>query len=106
MSADHFRALALSLPEAQESAHFGKADFRVRGKIFAGFTASVVAYVKLTPEQQHMLAEAEPQMISPIPGGWGRKGWTVLDQDKADGALMRSVLRMAWQNVAPRSLQT
>ena len=29
------RKLALGLPEAEEKAHFGKADFRVRNKIFA-----------------------------------------------------------------------
>ena len=35
MSADTFRRIALSLPEASESAHMAHPDFRVRGKIFA-----------------------------------------------------------------------
>ena len=105
MTAARFRALALALPEAAESSHFGKADFRVRKHIFAGFNAEGHAYVKLTPEQQEMLASAEPKVITPIPGGWGRKGWTLIDQEKADEALMRSTLRMAWANLAPKSLQ-
>lgn len=35
MKGEDFRNLALSLPEAAESSHFGAADFRVRGRIFA-----------------------------------------------------------------------
>ena len=60
MSTELFRQLALALPEAEEKSHFGKADFRVRNKIFAGFTADGVAYVKLKPEpeQQDILTSA------------------------------------------------
>ena len=104
MSGDLFRRLALGLPEAEEKSHFGKADFRVRNKIFAGFTAEGSAYVKLTPEQQDMLCAAEPGHISPIKGGWGRQGWTLVNQTKADEALLKSVLLMAWKNVAPKRL--
>jgi hypothetical protein len=105
MSSTRFRTLALAQPEAVEKSHFGKADFRVRDKIFAGFNDKGMAYVKLTPEQQEMLVSAEPSIISPIPGGWGRKGWTLLDQQKADDDLLKSALKMAWKNVAPKSLQ-
>ena len=51
---DGFRRLALSLPEATESAHMGHPDFRVRGKIFAtlGSPDDGWGMVKLTPEQQ------------------------------------------------------
>ena len=53
MTADEFRSLALSLPEASEGAHMGHADFRVRGKIFATLTPDEDrGMVKLTPEQQ------------------------------------------------------
>jgi hypothetical protein len=105
MSSTRFRTLALAQPEAVEKSHFGKADFRVRDKIFAGFNDKGMTYVKLTPEQQEMLVSAEPSIISPIPGGWGRKGWTLLDQQKADDDLLKSALKMAWKNVAPKSLQ-
>jgi hypothetical protein len=105
MTTAHYRTIALSLPGAEEKSHFAKPDFRVRDKIFAGFNDKGMAYVKLTPEQQHMLVSAEPKLISPIPGGWGKKGWTLVDQHKADEALMKSVLTMAWKNVAPKSLQ-
>jgi predicted DNA-binding protein (MmcQ/YjbR family) len=105
MTTERYRAIALSLPGAEEKSHFGKVDFRVRDKIFAGFNDKGMAYIKLTPEQQYVLVSAEPKRISPIPGGWGKKGWTLVDQDKADEALLKSVLTMAWKNVAPKSLQ-
>ncbi|MCA0432022.1 MAG: MmcQ/YjbR family DNA-binding protein [Proteobacteria bacterium] len=60
--------------------------------------------MKLTPEQQEMICAAEPEVVKPIPGGWGRQGWTLVDQDKADLALLESVLTTAWKNVAPKSL--
>ncbi len=106
MQSDDFRRLALILPEAEEKSHFGKADFRVRDKIFAGFNDKGRAYVKLVPEQQEMLVAAEPLLISPIPGGWGKKGWTLVDHIKGDEALLKSILLMAWKNVAPKSLQS
>ena len=106
MQSDDFRRLALALPEAHEKSHFGKADFRVRDKIFAGFNAHGLAYVKLVPEQQDMLVAAEPLLITPIPGGWGKKGWTLVDQNQSDEALLKSVLLMAWKNVVPKSMKS
>lgn len=102
-----FLKLALSLPEATESSHFGQPDFRVRGKIFAtyGKRASDAAVVKFTPEQQQMLCEAEPAIFAPVSGGWGAKGWTLLDVAKADMATARSAVWTAWRNVAPKALQ-
>jgi hypothetical protein len=105
MSSEKFRQLALSLSGAEEKSHFGKPDFRVRDKIFAGFNDQGSAYVKLLPEQQDMLVSAEPDLIRPIPGGWGKKGWSTVDQNAADEALIKSLLLTAWKNVAPKSLQ-
>ena len=54
MTPDGFRRLALSLPEAIESAHMGHPDFRVGGRIFAtlGSPDSSHGMVKLKPDQQ------------------------------------------------------
>ena len=51
----HFADWRLARPVAEEKSHFGKPDFRVRDKIFAGFNDKGMAYVKLSPEQQEML---------------------------------------------------
>jgi hypothetical protein len=99
-----FRNLALSLPECEEKSHFGKADFRVRNKIFAGFSDKGLAYVKLSAEQQEMVCATEEALVRPIPGGWGQQGWTEIDHPNADAKLLIGLLHMAWGNVAPKSL--
>jgi hypothetical protein len=105
MSESRFRAFALAMIEAEEKSHFGKADFRVRNKIFAGFMADGAAYVKLTPDQQEMICAAEAGVVTPIKGGWGRQGWTQIDQSRAGDDLLQSLLLTGWRNVAPKSLQ-
>lgn len=100
-----FRKLALSLPEAAASSHFGTPDFRVGGKIFAS-AGKRDGYVvlKLAPDQQAMLCAAEPEIFAPIDHAWGRKGWTSLVLGKVDVATAKSALWMAWGNTAPRKL--
>jgi hypothetical protein len=102
-----FLKLALSLPEAEASSHHDSSDIRVRGKIFASPAdrPGGVAVLKLTPEQQQMMCEVEPDAFAPVPGGWGRKGWTHMRVAKADAATARSALWTAWRNVAPKTLQ-
>jgi len=60
--------------------------------------------VKLTPEQQSVLVEAEPTMFRPVPGGWGKQGSTNVRLAEADPATLRSALTLAWTNIAPKSL--
>ena len=75
MTADQFRRLALSLPEATESAHMGHPDFRVKGKIFATLGPEEKSgMVKLTPDQQEQFVQAEPDVFDPCAGAWGERG--------------------------------
>jgi hypothetical protein len=105
MSSSRFRRVALALPDAVESAHHGKADFRVGKRIFAtlGHPDENWGTVKLTVEQQSVLVEAEPDIFRPVPGGWGKQGYTNVLLAKADAATLKSALTMAWENVAPRA---
>jgi hypothetical protein len=104
VTSEQFRASALRLPESEEKSHFGKADFRVKNKIFAGFDDKGRAYVKLKPEQQEFVCDSEKPVVRPIPGGWGKQGWTEIDHVQADEMLVKSLLTMAWTNVAPKTL--
>jgi hypothetical protein len=100
-----FGKLALSLPETSAASHFDVPDYRVAGKIFA--TAGKLdgkAVLKLTPDQQQMLCEAEADMFEPVPNAWGRKGWTNLVLAQADAKTAKSALWMAWRNTAPKTL--
>ena len=100
-----FRHMALALPGAVEGAHQGTADFRVGKRIYAtlGYPDDAWGMVKLTPEQQSMLVEAEPEIFRPVPGGWGKQGYTNVLLAKADATTLQSALTMAWKNVAPNA---
>ena len=76
MTAGDFRKLALTLPEATESAHMHHPDFRVRGKIFAtlGYPDKDWAVVKLTPDEQKRFIQSNPKVFQPVKGAWGRRG--------------------------------
>jgi len=102
-----FLKLALSLPDAVQSAHQGGADIRVANKIFASPAdrADGEAILKFTPEQQDMMCAAEPKVFKPVAGAWGAKGWTRLTVKNADATTAKSALWTAWRNVAPAKLQ-
>jgi hypothetical protein len=105
MEAADARRLALAMPEAEEKSHFGNADFRVRNKIFMSLPEPARAVVKLTPEQQEILAGAEPKIFVPVKGGWGRQGWTSVMLAEADETMLRSAILQGWRNVAPIRLR-
>ena len=106
MTAEDFRSIALSFPEAAEQAHMSHPDFRVRGKIFAtvGYPDAAHGMVKLTPEQQHEFIKSSPAIFSPAKGAWGLKGSTIVKLKAARKPLLRTALAAAWHNVAPKSL--
>ncbi|HEV3255917.1 MAG TPA: MmcQ/YjbR family DNA-binding protein [Gemmataceae bacterium] len=105
MTADEFRNLALSLPEASEAAHMGHPDFRLRGKIFATlWPDDEWGMVKLTPEQQGVFIRSEPDVFQPVKGAWGRRGSTRVRLRTATEATVRQALVAAWRNLAPQRL--
>lgn len=106
MTAEDFRVLALSLPEAIEQSHMGHPDFRVRGKIFATLAPSdhAKAMVKLQYDQQDALTRSRPEVFAPVPGEWGRRGATHISLAGADQAAVYDALVMAWRNTAPPTL--
>ena len=107
-SADTLREIALSLPKAAEKPHFDRTSFRVdatKGRIFATMPADAnTANLKLTPDQQEMLCNAEPSLFAPVPGKWGESGWTMMQLSAIDTVTLKSALTMAWKSAAPEKL--
>jgi len=106
MTADDFRKLALSFPEAIESAHMHHPDFRVRGKIFAtlGYPNKDWAVVKLTPDEQKRFIQSDPKVFQPVKGVWGRRGSANVYLPAAKIDIVRKALTAAWRNTAPKRL--
>lgn len=107
VTAEQFRRLALSFPEAFESSHMKHPDFRVRGgKIFAtlAYPDKKWGMVKLTPEQQEDFVRAEPEVFEPVSGGWGRGGATSVRLRAATVKILKQAMQAAWCNAAPKEL--
>ena len=103
MTADDFRAIALSFPGAEERAHMHHPDFRVRGKIFAtlGYPDAAHGMVKLTPDDQEIFMKLAPDVFTPAAGAWGRQGSTVVNLKKAKKKIVRDAMKLACERLTP-----
>jgi hypothetical protein len=106
MTATEFRRIALSMPEAMESAHMEHPDFRVGGKIFAtlGYPDKDHGMVILPPAEQRGFVESAPATFAPAKGAWGLRGSTCVRLEAVDGATLRRVMEIAWRKRAPKRL--
>jgi hypothetical protein len=98
------RAIALSMPEAEEKSHFGHPDFRVRNKIFATlWPGGRTSVLKLGREVLMDLLAQDRATFSIAPGG-ERGGWTAVDLTRVDPDQYRSLMIQSWRLTAPKSL--
>jgi hypothetical protein len=106
MTPNEFRELALSFPEAVESAHMHHPDFRVGGRIFAtlGYPNENSATVKLSPDEQKEFIRSSPAVFQPAKGAWGRQGSTIVYLPAATIDIVREALTAAWRNTASKRL--
>jgi hypothetical protein len=105
MTANDFRRAALRLPDTAEGAHFHVADFRAGGKIFAtlAYEKEGFGVLSLTPEQQAGMIADAPEIFSPVPNGWGKRGATLVRLAKVTPGILEGALRIAWKNRAPKA---
>ena len=98
--------MALSLAGATEASHMDHPDFRVGGKIFATlqYPRRGWGMVALTPDEQLLVVQAEPDVFVPANGAWGRRGATLVDLKAARKRSVRTALAAAWRRRAnPRA---
>jgi len=106
MTANEFRRLALSFPEAVEAQHMDHPDFRVAGKIFAtlAYPDKTYGMVKLPLLDQDKFVEEWPEVFTPVPGYWGKTGATHVHLKKATKETLKPAMAVAWRNAAPKNL--
>jgi len=98
VTADDFRALALSFDGTVEQAHMGHPDFRANGRIFATLQADDErGMVKVPPDEQIELLRVAEQTFTPASGAWGRQGCTMVRLAGADVATVRAAMTLAWE---------
>lgn len=100
-----FRKMALAFDEAAEQPHFEKTSFRVKKKIFATLDVkNQRAVVKLSAIDQSVFCSYDNSAIYPVPGGWGKQGWTIVELKRVKAAICRDALTTSYCNVAPVKL--
>ena len=99
------RQLALSFPETDEHPHFERKAFRVKKKIFATLSEKdMTVSLKLTPVDQSVFCAFDNAVMYPVPGGWGRMGFTFVNLKKVKKAMFKDALTVAYCTVAPAKL--
>ena len=95
--ANDLRDIARSKPGTTESPHGDRTAFRV-ARIYATLAADgLSANLKLAPDEQEFRCTIRPEAFSPVPGGWGRMGWTRVELAELDAGELSDVLEAAWR---------
>lgn len=99
------RKAALLLPDVEEKKHFERPDFRVNKKIFAVLhEKDHRMVVKLNIIDQSVFCAFDASVIYPVPGAWGRKGWTFINLVTVKKSMFNDALETAWKSVATKGM--
>ncbi len=94
------RNLALAFPDVVEQDHFGIPSFRINKKIFITLRLNEnIAMIKLTELNQSIFTAAQPGIIYPVNGYWGRQGATFFDLAKVKKTIFINALKTAYENI-------
>jgi hypothetical protein len=105
MKWEAFVALALELPEVEESTSYGRPAIKVRGKFMAGYNPKEKAFVlRLADvEEQAFLTEAAPQLYF-ITDHYKGYPAVLMRPGKLSKTEARARLERAWRLQAPKAL--
>lgn len=104
VTVDQARALALSMPQAEEKSHHNHPDFRVCDKIFATlWLDGIHSVLKLDPGERMTLMMERPEVFS-VPRGGERYGWTIIRITQIEEDELRYLMMKSWRETAPKRL--
>jgi hypothetical protein len=96
------RRIALALTGTVEAPHFDRAAFKV-ARIYVTLAADGrSANFKFAPDEQEFKCMMAPQAFAPVPGGWGRQGWTTATLAALSVAELKDALTTAWRHAVPK----
>jgi len=96
------RRLALALDGTTEAPHFDRAAFKVARTYVTLAADGRSANFKFTPPDQEFKCLLAPAAFSPVPGGWGKMGWTTAILAELSLPELKDALDLAWRQALPK----
>lgn len=88
--------ILLGYPGSNGKAHMDRKAYRAGGRIFATLRDSDGQLNIMLPlDYQEMMCKSDPDVFSPVPGGWGPLGWTRVTLSAASENHLHSALNVA-----------
>lgn len=101
-TAKDLRRIALALEGTTEAPHFDRTAFRV-ARTYATLAADGrTVNLKLAPGDQEFKCLLAPAAFQPVPGGWGKQGWTTAILAELSLPELKDALEIAWRQALPR----
>ncbi|RZJ82849.1 MAG: MmcQ/YjbR family DNA-binding protein [Chryseobacterium sp.] len=100
VESSEFRLFALTFREVIEARHFERVSFKVKNKIFATLdNERLSGTVRLSKQNQTEVVFKYTNLVQPVAGAWGAKGWTLLNLELIDIEAMQEILVMAYNDI-------
>ena len=96
------RRVALSLEGTIEAPHFDRAAFKVARTYVTLAADGRTANFKFTAADQEFKCMLAPAAFSPVPGGWGKMGWTTATLAELSVPELKDALALAWRQALPK----
>lgn len=92
--------MLLKLEGTEERLHWNRPAFQANKKIFATmWPIENIVVLKFTVEQQSVYMQADPIIFTPVPGAWGRKGYTRVLLNKISTSMFAEIIVLARDSV-------
>lgn len=96
MKSDRFKELVLSFQGVTEHPHFDRRAFKVDRIFTTLHEKSNTANFKFSLEDQRLFSSLSPKYIYAIANKWGLQGWTTIELDFADEAVVFAAIEAAY----------
>ena len=100
---NELRRFALALEGTIEAPHFDRAAFKAARIYVTLAVDGKSANFKFTPDEQELKCLTAPDAFAPVPGGWGRMGWTTATLAALTKPELKAALMVAWHHALKKS---
>ena len=101
-TAEDLRRIALALEGTTEAPHFDRTAFRVARNYATLAPDGRTANLKFASGDQEFKCLLAPAAFQPVPGGWGKMGWTTAILAELSVPELKDALEIAWRQALPK----